>query len=154
MLLLFRALGTAAKALPILFCFAYSLTTSERNSDFVVCDLHHGISIRRRIHCLRVQNSLWMRQQTSVQTLMEQTIAFLFIQGIILLNLHTCFVSIILVVDKWGLSLECSFYFTAKAWFKTCVNFYIKTNLFLSFWSFTFLARLDGWTVLVELLIS
>ena len=58
MLLLFRALGTAAKALPILFCFAYSLTTSERNSDFVVCDLHHGISIRRRIHCLRVQNSL------------------------------------------------------------------------------------------------
>ena len=153
MLLLFRALGTAAKALPILFCFAYSLTTSERNSDFVVCDLHHGISIRRRIHCLRVQNSLWMRQQTSVQTLMEQTIAFLFIQGIILLNLHTCFVSIILVVDKWGLSLECSFY--CKGLIQNlCINFYIKTNLFLSFWSFTFLARLDGWTVLVELLIS
>ena len=153
MLLLFRALGTAAKALPILFCFAYSLTTSERNSDFVVCDLHHGISIRRRIHCLRVQNSLWMRQQTSVQTLMEQTIAFLFIQGIILLNLHTCFVSIILVVDKWGLSLECSFY--CKGLIQNlCINFYIKTNLFLSFWSFTFLARLDGRTVLVELLIS
>ena len=153
MLLLFRALGTAAKALPILFCFAYSLITSERNSDFVVCDLHHGISIRRRIHCLRVQNSLWMRQQTSVQTLMEQTIAFLFIQGIILLNLHTCFVSIILVVDKWGLSLECSFY--CKGLIQNlCINFYIKTNLFLSFWSFTFLARLDGRTVLVELLIS
>ena len=91
MLLLFRALGTAVKALPILFCFAYSLITSEKNSDFVVCDLHHGISIRRRIHCLRVQNFLWMRQQTSVQTLMEQAIAFLFIQWIILLNLHTCF---------------------------------------------------------------
>ena len=153
MLLLFRALGTAAKALPILFCFAYSLITSERNSDFVVCDLHHGISIRRRIHCLRVQNSLWMRQQTSVQTLMEQAIAFLFIQWIILLNLHTCFVSIILVVDKWGLSLECSFY--CKGLIQNlCINFYIKTNLFLSFWSFTFLARLDGRTVLVELLIS
>ena len=153
MLLLFRALGTAAKALPILFCFAYSLITSERNSDFVVCDLHHGISIRRRIHCLRVQNSLWMRQQTSVQALMEQAIAFLFIQWIILLNLHTCFVSIILVVDKWGLSLECSFY--CKGLIQNlCINFYIKTNLFLSFWSFTFLARLDGRTVLVELLIS
>ena len=82
MLLLFRASGTAVKALPILFCFAYSLITSEKNSDFVVWGSHHGISIWRRIHCLRVQTFHWMRQRTLVQTLMGQAISCLFIQWI------------------------------------------------------------------------
>lgn len=100
MLLLFWALGTAVKALQIFFCFAHSLITSEKNSDFVVCGLHHGIMRRRTIHCLRVKNFLWMRHQTSVQTLMEQAIAFVFIHWIILLKLHTCFASVLLVVGK------------------------------------------------------
>lgn len=100
MLLLFWALGTAVKALQIFFCFAHSLITSEKNSDFVVCGLHHGIMRRRRIHRLRVKNFLWMRHQTSVQTLMEQAIAFVFIHWIILLKLHTCFASVLLVVGK------------------------------------------------------
>ena len=102
MLLLFRALGTAVKALQIFFCFAYSLITSEKNSDFVVCGSHRGITIWRRIHRLRVKSFLWMRHQTSVQTLMEQAIEFLFIQWIILLKLHTCFASVLLVVSRYA----------------------------------------------------
>ena len=145
MLLLFRALGTAVKALPILFCFAYSLITSEKNSDFVVCGSHHGISIRRRIHCLRVQNSLWMRQQTSAQTLMEQAIAILFIQWIILFNLHTCLASVILVVSKCGLSLVCSFYLLQRFDSNPVdINFYVDQSIFI-FVIFYFLGK-TRWT--------